>query len=807
MVGTTVSHYKILEKLGEGGMGVVYRAEDTKLKRAVALKFLPPDRTRDPEAKRRFIHEAQAASSLQHNNIGTVHDIDETGEGQVFIVMDYYEGETLNRKIKRGRLSTDEALGIALQVARGLKTAHAKGVIHRDIKPANIMITTDGTAKIIDFGVARLAGGTKVTRTGSTVGTALYMSPEQARGEEVDERADIWSFGIVFFEMLTGKTPFAGEYENAVIYAILNEQAKPLSSLRPDVPDHVSSLIARCLNKDREQRPGSMRDVVALLEGRRPPKWRPVELWRRLPAPVRYAFPVLVLLAGALAWWLNRGAVTRDSRAEGQKWRVAVLPFDDRTQEQRADNWPLLIQAMMVDQLMGVQEIGVIDATSLNWYVKGSSPDAGTISKASLYEQMNRANVSYLVEGMLGRSDTGYVVRWTLTDAASQEVRLAPIERFSGGEDLTRVAQALSRDIMSFFHVSALMGDKEADMKPWLKNRTRNIASLEAFLQGSEYSYRNRSEAKKFFDKAIALDSTFIPPRIWLFSWLLGDGQLEEANRHYQTLLRLDAGANPFEHALIQYSGAALRNDLPAQRLALKEALEYSPRNHVLLYLLGRVCFDRNDFEGAAEAFQPLVDMNWRYQGAYYMLGVAYTQLKRFEEAKEILERSLPLEPVFLHTYAFLSALRLREGDSTGSARDTKKYLVLGEENSQGRDTLLYWLGSCYALCNLSDKAIDYFHRAVFMDPKNAKFRLELATALFSRGSIDSSESEFIRTLELDPSLFDAHLSLGRVYDSKNDRARALRHYTEYLTKDSTSLEAREAQGRVAALKREVNPK
>jgi serine/threonine protein kinase/tetratricopeptide (TPR) repeat protein len=800
VIGRSISHYQVLERLGGGGMGIVYKAEDTRLKRTVALKFLPPELTREPEAKDRFIHEAQAASSLQHNNIGTVHDIDETPEGQVFIVMDYYDGETLDRRIKRGALTIDEATGIALQIASGLKTAHEKGVIHRDIKPANIMITSDGTAKIIDFGLARLAGQTRLTRSGSTVGTTLYMSPEQARGEDVDGRSDIWSFGILYYEMLTGKPPFLSDYENAAIYSLLYEQAKPVKSLRPGVPGHVDSVIARCLNKEKGDRPGSMDEVIALLEGRHPPKWNPIHRWMRLPASLRYALPLLALLATFLVWRMNRSEGSQVPSPAGQKWRVAIMPFDDQTHETHAENWPLLVQAMMVDQLTGMEEIGVVDATGLNLQTEGSPAGTNTIQKASRYEQIRKADISYLVEGGLTRSDTGYVVRWTLTDAASQEVKLAPQERFSGGEDLTRLARAISRDVMSFFHVSVLMGDREADLKPWLKNRTRNIASLEAFLQGSEYAYRNRLESRKFFDKAIALDSTFIPPRIWLLSSLLGEGRVEEAQRHYQTLLRLDATANPFEHALIRYSGASLAGDLPTQKLSLKEALEYSPRNHTLLYLLGRVCYDRNDFEGAAEAFQPLVDMNWRYQGAYYMLGYCYAQLKKFREGREVLERSLALEPVYLHTYALLSALDLHEGDSAASAGDAKKYLELGEEHAHPRDTLFYWLGGCYSLCGQYEKAIDCYRKVVALGPKNTSYHLELARAFLSQGWLDSAESECNRTLTLDGTLAFPHLSLGQIFEARDDTLNAVRHYALYLSKDSTTAEAGHAKARIAAL-------
>ena len=212
-------------------MGVVYKAEDTKLGRTVALKFLPPDLTRDAEAKERFVQEARAASALDHPNICNVHEIDETADGQTFIAMACYDGESLKAKIERGPLKLDEALDIATQIAQGLAKAHGQGIIHRDIKPANILITKDGLVKIVDFGLAKLAG-TKLTKTGKTLGTAQYMSPEQARGEQVDQRADIWSLGIVLYEMLTGKHAFPGEYEQATLYAIMNEEPEPVTAVR-----------------------------------------------------------------------------------------------------------------------------------------------------------------------------------------------------------------------------------------------------------------------------------------------------------------------------------------------------------------------------------------------------------------------------------------------------------------------------------------------------------------------------------------------------------------------------------------------
>jgi serine/threonine protein kinase len=215
MLGQTISHYQILEKLGGGGMGVVYKAIDTRLNRTVALKFLPPDLTRDQEAIDRFINEAQAASALDHTNICTIHEIGETEEGQMFIVMAYYEGETLQQKRESSKLQVADAIDIVEQAARGLERAHEAGITHRDIKPSNLIITPRGEVKIIDFGLAKLAGQSRLTKSGSTPGTVAYMSPEQVQGKPVDHRTDIWSLGVVLYEMLHARLPFEGEGEAA----------------------------------------------------------------------------------------------------------------------------------------------------------------------------------------------------------------------------------------------------------------------------------------------------------------------------------------------------------------------------------------------------------------------------------------------------------------------------------------------------------------------------------------------------------------------------------------------------------------
>ncbi|MCL5267308.1 MAG: serine/threonine protein kinase [Bacteroidetes bacterium] len=238
MIGEVISHYRILDKLGEGGMGVVYRAEDLRLKRDVALKFLPPELTSDPEARNRFIEEAQTASALDHPNIGVIHEIDETNDGRSFICMALYDGETLKQRIERGPLGVQEAVRIGLQVADGLSRAHEAGIIHRDIKPANLIITRDGLVKIVDFGLAKLTGNVVQTTARSRPGTAAYMSPEQIQNGVVDARSDLFSLGVVLYEMVTGTRPFAAGHEAALFYSIVYDN--PTSSSRSPPRDSGS---------------------------------------------------------------------------------------------------------------------------------------------------------------------------------------------------------------------------------------------------------------------------------------------------------------------------------------------------------------------------------------------------------------------------------------------------------------------------------------------------------------------------------------------------------------------------------------
>ena len=261
MIGSSISHYKILEKLGEGGMGVVYKAEDTALERPVALKFLADHLLNDVEAKERFLREAKAAAALHHPNVCPVYEIAEA-EGKTFLAMAFLKGVTLEDRIAKGPLPLKDALDIGRQVAEGLQAAHSEGVVHRDIKPANILVAPDGRATIMDFGLARLTEASRLTKAEQTVGTAAYMSPEQMQGAEVDHRTDVWALGCVLYEMVAGVRPFKGEYHQALAYEIVGEDPEPLTGVRTGVPIEVEFIIGKCLAKDQEDRPATAQEVA-----------------------------------------------------------------------------------------------------------------------------------------------------------------------------------------------------------------------------------------------------------------------------------------------------------------------------------------------------------------------------------------------------------------------------------------------------------------------------------------------------------------------------------------------------------------
>jgi len=530
MIGKTISHYKILEKLGEGGMGVVYKAEDTKLKRAVALKFLPSELTRDAEAKARFIQEAQAACALDHPDICTIYEIGETGDGQLFIAMTLYEGETLKQKIERGPLATEGAVGIAVRVARGLGRAHEAGIVHRDIKPANIMITNRGEVKILDFGLAKLGGQAKLTRTGSTLGTAAYMSPEQARGEDVDHRTDIWSLGVVLYEMLTGKLPFKGEHEAAVLYSIVHEKPEALSN----VSAPLSSLISKVLQKDRALRYQTTSEFISDLE--------------RLAAP--------------------------HMQLPRYEKSIAVLPFENLSPDPDQEYFSDGLTEEVISDLSNVTALRVISRSSAMTF-KGT--------KKKVPEIAGELGVQYVLEGSVRKAGNSLRITAQLIDAANDAHLWA--EKYSGTlDDIFDVQEKVSRSI-----VAALKLKLTPEESQKIAERPfDNVAAYQCYLRANVEIWRFTESSLDSALVHLQQGLDMLGANALLYSAMasayfqlanIGAGQedcIAKAEEYAQRALALDPDS-PQAHFVMGVIAGAFRGDVNEWIHRLKTALVINP--------------------------------------------------------------------------------------------------------------------------------------------------------------------------------------------------------------------------------------
>ncbi len=791
LTGTSVSHYQILEKLGEGGMGVVYKAEDTRLKRTVALKFLPPALTMDAEAKERFIQEAQAASALEHPNICNIHEINETEDGRLYIVMACYEGQTLKDRLVGGALSIEEAVHIAGQIAEGLADAHQKGIIHRDLKPANIMLTEKGQVKIMDFGLAKLAGEAHLTRTGSIIGTAAYMSPEQARGEEVDQRTDIWSLGIVLFEMLTGKLPFAAEYDQAMIYSVLNEEPAPLCHVRRDVPEYLAALCRRCLQKDLSHRPQSMADVLRMLEERHTGSDRTVFTvpgrWRKAGA----AMIVFLSLLLVIVLWRDGRYFLRPTASKPTSLRIAVLPFQDRT-EQKQNDLPMIVQTLIVGELLGVENLKIIDPLSLNDMMERSVAGSELRRGTPVHQALRDLDVMFVITGFIVKSADGYLMQSSITDLLNSEIIFTNSVTMEDADDVLRAVASQAQKIVYCFQIKVLSYDeKEKDLKPWLEHGSRNLAAVKALIQANLYNYRRESAlAQASLQRAIELDSNFISPRIWLVSKLMEEGKRSEAFRHYQRLVTLGSRASPFEQVMINWAGACIANDIALQARYLALAVDFSPHNTILLYSLARLRYLLTDYQGSLDALADLVKMKIRFSSAYYLLAANYYQLQKPEKAREALNQALACKPVEPNAYILFFRLSMGNADSAQAPYYEEMYLYSSKE--QGRP-----LGSVYANLAMTnhafkryDPAIRYFRLAIAAESSCAAHHKGLADAFYDKGRLKEATDEYFTVLRLQPNSADAHYRLGQIFEQNNAVSDAIFHFRKYLQQDSLSATA-----------------
>jgi len=501
--GHTVGHYRIVERIGAGGMGTVYRARDTRLDREVALKFLPAHMSGGDDAEKRLLLEAKTAASLDHPNVCTVHEVGETDDGRLFIAMALYEGETLKDRLGRGPLPAKEAVDIAVQIARGLEAAHAREIVHRDVKPGNVMVTAGGPVKLLDFGLARLADST-LTRPGATPGTVAYMSPEQARGDPLDRRTDLWSLGVVLYEMLTGVRPFRGGNDRALLEAILHADPEPVTTRRPEVPMFVERIVERLLEKDPEARYGEARQLLADMErGVAPAGGRPrLALARkRRPALMASAMAALVSLAGVAVWLAGRGEGSPPAATVqgAEKPSIAVLPLTNLS----TDPGDALLADGMTQEVITIlgrnEELKVIGSTSV-FAFRNTSADVRAIADS--------LRVSNVVEGALQRIGSRLRVQVRLVDASDGSTRWS--ETYDRElEDVFSIQEDIARAVAGELDVR-LTDDPGTRLS---RRHTSNVAAYEFYLRGSDQALlRSDSGVRQgveYFQKAIAADSMY----------------------------------------------------------------------------------------------------------------------------------------------------------------------------------------------------------------------------------------------------------------------------------------------------------
>ncbi len=748
MIGKTVSQYKILEKLGEGGMGVVYKAEDTKLKRTVALKFLPL-RLADDKARKRFIHEAQLASSLEHPNICSIHDIGETPEGQMFIVMSCYEGESLSARIERGPMKVEEVVQIASRVASGLSKAHEKGIIHRDVKPGNIIITEDGVVKILDFGLARLVGQTKLTKPGSALGTVAYMSPEQARGEAVDWRTDIWSLGVVLYEMLAGTLPFRSDYDQAVVYSVLNMEPASVRSFRPDVPGELEEVIAKSLRKNPDER-----------------------------------FQRMEMFASALDSVLKRLEARREASHAGTEWpapSIAVLPFANLSADKENEYFSDGLAEDIIDALTQVPGLRVMARTS-SFAFRGKEQDVREIG--------TRLNVQHILEGSVRRA--GNRLRVTVQLVKASDGYHLWSERFDREmTDVFAIQDEISRAIVEKLRL------RLADDRPLVKRYTDNPAAYDLCLKARYHNLKmtqeGRDAGRRYCEQAIALDPNYALAYVvlaesyfWGAYWgstdpreafskaksaaleaaklddtiadahsalgtVLGAGEFDwnGAEREFRRAQELSPSlvAVRYDHAWCYAMWFLLPQGRVEQALTeMQRALELDPLDPFYNSLAGYLMHVKRKFEAAVVQLKHAVDLDPTFFFSHWLLSVPYAASGHLDEAIAAAERANMLSGRAATTLGLLGRLYARAG-RVAEARGLLDELMARRRSAYVAASALAWI---YGALGERSKSLEWIERGVEeRDPI-------VVTALSTEPGYDELRShpafsDLLRKMKLEP--------------------------------------------------------
>jgi tetratricopeptide (TPR) repeat protein len=673
MTGETISHYRILEKLGRGGMGEVYRAEDTSLRRIVALKFLSPELTLSEDARTRFVHEAQAASALQHHNICTIHEIDRTPDGRMFICMDYYPGETLKKRTDRGALPVREAVDIAAQAAEGLAKAHEAGMVHRDVKPANIAVTHDGVVKILDFGLAMLSDRTRLTKMGTTVGTVSYMSPEQARGEDVTSRADVWSLGVILYEMLTGRLPFTATHDAALVYSILNETFPPVSDLRDDVPPRLVRVVDRALAKNPDDRykdaaemARDLREVAKELEsaarapapagpgadrgGRKPPKG----VW----------LPLLLVAIIAAAMLLVRPLVFEDNVVSAPR-PIAVIGFENRTGDPAYDYLCEAIPNLLITSLEQSKYLSVVTWERMRDLLeRAGRGDVERIDRETGFEVCRMDGIDTIVLGSFARAGDVFVTDVKVLDVNSKELLKSASAKGDGvGSILDNQIDELGKEISRGVGLSE-RSIAAAGSQPIAAVTTTSMDAYHYFLRGQEESQKMYwQDARRSLERAVALDSTFAIAWSYLAEACQRLRDVNTSEEAYERAKALSTRAPEKERLLIEAMYAyRVENDEEESLRFLGELIARYPKEKQALLQQGTIYRNRNQFAEGEAAFKRVLELDPNDGPALNGIAYLYAAADDYERAIEYFGRYAAAFPGDANPYDSMAEMYFRLG-------------------------------------------------------------------------------------------------------------------------------------------------
>lgn len=807
MIGKTVSHYKILKKLGEGGMGVVYKAEDTKLQRPVALKFLPPELTRDPETKTRFVHEARSASALDHPNICNIHEIGETRDGQLFICMTFYKGETLKKKIQQESLPLDQVLSIAMQMASGLARAHEVGIIHRDIKPANIMVTERDEVKIVDFGLAKLTGQTDITKNGTLLGTSAYMSPEQLRGELLDTRTDIWSFGVVLYELLCGKQPFRSDYEQAIIYLILNENPTPLQELRPDIPDELVKIVDRCLQKKPKDRYSSIAEIKELLYPEVTPTGYVYKLKTIKQKSVflkKYALPLisfilLVSVIGIGRFWLS---LPREKH-------LIIFPFKNISGDVQAEiyctGWLELLNSRLTQLNQFNKSLKIITSDII------SSMNVGSVADA-----YDRVGATLAIKGSVDHRENYTQLTVNLIDTRSLRQLDSEVIRIDHNLVDTRVDEELINQIATMLELDI----PRLERSDFFAVSTNRQDALDHYINGKGYMEKsedigNIDTAIRYFYRALEIDSNFtlayagLGRAFWIkYSETKDTSYVSPAIDACQKAMELN-GKYPESYLTcgIIYKGIGQYENAMEN---LKRAIQLDPEFAQAYWNLGAIYWSLGDTASAINTYQAAIKIRPAYWQGYSHLGTFYLRTGQYKKAKDQFQKIVDLLPNSEKGYYYLAAtyfymeeidaaIRMAEraeaiypsypnlnnlaafhyyaGNYFAAAEKYKKVLEYNQKDHR------IWgsLGDAYYFTNRQDSAKIYYRKAAELAEGQKKVNLRdqltlvCLAAYYTRLDMQNKALRLIEDVEkMNPTNLDIIFDIGNIYEQLGERETAL---------------------------------